>query len=63
LLQKHAADDVETHLLAAELYMRQDKLLLVLKALKRAVAIATNEHPAVHLAVVQLATAGMSLFC
>lgn len=46
-LQSFAADRLETHLLAFEIYIRKGKLLLMLQSVKRAVALDPN-HPMVH---------------
>ncbi|GAQ88611.1 N-terminal acetyltransferase [Klebsormidium nitens] len=53
LLQQHAAQAIETHLLAFELYIRKKKLLLALQAVKRLVSIDVT-HPDVHRSLVTL---------
>jgi len=50
----HAPNDLHTQLLAAEVYLRQGKLMLSLKAVKKAISLANAQHPAVHLAIVKL---------
>lgn len=46
-LQMLGKDNIETHLMAFEIYSRRGKLLLMLQSLKRAHAIDAN-HPALH---------------
>lgn len=47
LLQDHSSHLLETHLLAFEIYIRKDKLLLALQALKRQLKLALDD-PNVH---------------
>jgi len=48
-LQLYFPDDLDTHLLAIQVYIRKDKPLLVLQALRRAVQI-NNDSPELHVA-------------
>jgi len=52
ILQIHASKDIETQLLAFELYMKKGKYLLVLKSLKRALFL-SPDHPKVHLNILK----------
>lgn len=51
-LQLLAKDNIETHLMAFEIYYRKNKLLLMLQSLKRAVKIDPN-HPIVHSCIIK----------
>ena len=55
ILQAHASGELATQLLSCALYMRKGKLLLVLRALIKAVKIAggTTDEPGVHCALVR----------
>jgi len=60
-LQAHASQQLRTHTLACELAMRKKRYLLVLRALRKATAIAPDD-PSVHVAMVRflLAVEGSS---
>lgn len=46
-LQKLASDNLETHLMAFEIYLRKGRTLLMLQSIRRAFTLAPN-HPAFH---------------
>ncbi|EFJ36800.1 hypothetical protein SELMODRAFT_164833 [Selaginella moellendorffii] len=47
LLQMHSPDSLETHLLAFEIYMRRQKVLLAFQAIKRLIRV-NSDHPDIH---------------
>lgn len=53
LLQDHSADALETHLLAFEVYMRKNKKLLALQAVKKQLALDPSS-PDVHCCLIRL---------
>lgn len=52
LLQEHAGGNLETQLLAVQVYLRKGKFLKVLQAIKRAAKIASEGEPELHVVVV-----------
>lgn len=52
LLQEHSSELLETHLLAFEIYIRKNKLLLALQALKRQLKLGVDS-PDVHLCIIR----------
>lgn len=58
VLREHAADSLQTHTLAFEVYSRKGKWLLALGAVQRAMKLAGASHPDVHRLVVRLCHAG-----
>ncbi|GAX81967.1 hypothetical protein CEUSTIGMA_g9395.t1 [Chlamydomonas eustigma] len=57
MLKQHAGHRLETHTAAFEVYMRKNKLLLALSAVKRASQAAGNANPQVHVMLVRLSSA------
>lgn len=59
-LQSLASERIETHLLAFEIYIRKDRLLLMLQSIKRAWLINT-QHPKLHTNLVRFYNIGKFL--
>lgn len=54
-LVSHAGENLETHLLAFEVYIRKAKYLLALQAVQQALHLAGASHPSVHMMLLRLA--------
>lgn len=59
-LRQHSGDRLGTHKLACDVYLRRHRLLLALKAVNNAIALAGASHPDVHGMVVRTCSAAQA---